>query len=147
MDFGHRKLTRCLYRFSQLISSTQPQPLRLASTSSRYAPIAFSGFLYIGVVVNLTLPLIDPCPCSPLLLHGRQVPRLLHHHHRLLPRTNRCHLRWLLDCALPTNRWKGPLDRRLLLPKKVDVPPALLCFLCRVSPLMHVTSVTINHES
>jgi len=48
------------------------------------------------------------------------VPWMLYHHHRLLPRTNRRHLRRLLDCSLPANRRQGPFDRGLLIPKKVD---------------------------
>jgi hypothetical protein len=68
----------------------------------------------------LTFAPPEPCPCSPIFLHGRQVPRLLHYHHRLLTRTNRRHLRWMLNCALPTNWWKGSSDRGMLFPKKVD---------------------------
>lgn len=46
----------------------------------------------------------DPRPCSSLILHGRQVPRLLHHHHRLLTRPDRRRLRRLLAGPLPAHR-------------------------------------------
>jgi hypothetical protein len=58
---------------------------------------------------------------------------LLHHHHSLLTRTNRSHLRWLLDCSLPTYRWKGQTDRGLLIPKKVDVSLATFLFVDRTT--------------
>merc|ERR1712093_693463 len=51
-----------------------------------------------------------------LLLHGRQVPRMLQHHHRLLPRPDRRPVRILLDRPLPANRREGSIDRGLLLP-------------------------------
>lgn len=62
----------------------------------------------------------DPRAPAPLLLHGRQVPRLLHHHHRLLARPDRRHLRRLLDRPLPAHRWQGPSDRGLLFPPQVN---------------------------
>jgi small subunit ribosomal protein S27e len=49
MDIEAQTLTWCcLNRFSQSISSTQPQPLRLANTSSRYASVTNPQALYIG---------------------------------------------------------------------------------------------------
>ena len=65
-------------------------------------------------------PSLEPCAPAPLLLHGRQVPRLLHHHHRLLARPDRRHLRRLLDRPLPAHRWQGPSDRGLLFPPEVN---------------------------
>ena len=56
---------------------------------------------------SLTSP-PDSRPRPTLILHGRQVPRLLYHHNRLLARTDRRHLRRLLTGALPANRWQGP---------------------------------------
>merc|ERR1712225_230076 len=47
-----------------------------------------------------------------LLLHGRQVPRMLQHHHRLLPRPDRRPVRILLDRPLPANRRDGSLSNR-----------------------------------
>ena len=65
-------------------------------------------------------PITDPRPRTPLLLHGRQVPRLLHHHDRLFARPNSRHLPRLLDCALPTNGRKGAFDRGMLVPAEVE---------------------------
>lgn len=62
----------------------------------------------------------DPCAYSSLLLHGRQVPRLLHHHHRLLPRPDRRHLRRLLHRPLPAHRRQGQTHRGLLFPEEVN---------------------------
>merc|ERR1712093_950428 len=92
--------------FSPSIFSTQLLPLRPASTSLR------------------TLS------CPKILLHGCQVPRLLHHHHRLLARTNRRHL------------------RRLLFPQKVD-PDLLRSILSvRFRPFGFVrSSHCVHHES
>lgn len=58
---------------------------------------------------------------APILLHGRQMPRLLHHHHRLLARPDRRHLRRLLDGALPADGRKGAVDGGMFVPEKVDV--------------------------
>ena len=44
--------------------------------------------------------MIDPRPRAPLLLHGRQVPRLLHHHDGLLARADGRDLRGVFDCAV-----------------------------------------------
>ena len=69
----------------------------------------------------LTCILIDACPRSPLLLHGRQVPRLLHNHHRLLARPNGSHLRWLLDGFMSTYWRQGAVDRGMQFPEEVEV--------------------------
>jgi len=70
----------------------------------------------------------DSCASPTILLHGRQVPWLLCHHNRLLARTDRRHLRRLLDSSVPAHWWQGQTHRGLLLPKKVDVS---FCFLRR----------------
>ena len=62
----------------------------------------------------------DPSTWSSLFLHGRQVPRLLHHHHRLLTRTNRRSLRRLLSGAMPAHWWQGKADRGLLIQEEVE---------------------------
>lgn len=69
--------------------------------------------------ILLTLYL-DACSRPPILLHGRQVPRLLHHHHRLLARTNRRRLRRVLTGPLPADRRQSKTHRGLLVPEKVD---------------------------
>lgn len=74
------------------------------------------------------------------------MPWLLHNHHRLLTCTNRCHLRRLLDRALPTHRWKGTPDRGLLLPKKVDSPNLLLSFLVSSMVYACLLRSVIKHE-
>jgi hypothetical protein len=104
MDIEALKLTVAIDRFSQLISSTQPQPLRLASTSSRYIPTATAAACIVEEAFLADVFSV-PCPRSSIILHGRQVPWLLHNHYRLLTCPNRCHLRRLLDSSLPTNRW------------------------------------------
>ena len=48
------------------------------------------------------------------------MPRLLHHHNRLLARPNRRHLRRLLDRALPTDGRQGATNGRVLVPAEVD---------------------------
>lgn len=40
-----------------------------------------------------------------LLLHGRKVPWMLQHHHRLFTRSNRRHLRIMPNRPVPANRW------------------------------------------
>jgi len=62
----------------------------------------------------------DSRPSSTILLHGRQVPRLLHNHYCFLARTDCRHLRRLLDCPMPAYWWQGQAHRGLLLPKEVD---------------------------
>ena len=79
----------------------------------------------LGVIAEFTRrrsPQPEPCGRSEsaqaqatravaqLVLHGRQVPRLLQHHRRLLTRPDRRPLRLVLDRALPTDRWQGPPD-------------------------------------
>jgi hypothetical protein len=61
----------------------------------------------------------DPSASASIILHGCQVPRLLHNHHRILPRSNGCHLRRLLDRPLPAHRWQSQTHRGLLIPKEV----------------------------
>jgi hypothetical protein len=68
----------------------------------------------------IILTQLDSRPCPPIILHGRQVPRLLHHHHRLLTRPDRRHLRRLLNGAMSTHRRQGSADGGLLIPKKVE---------------------------
>lgn len=122
MDFEGQLLTWCcLNRFSLLISSTQLLPLRRVDTSSRCDRFNILEVRRAsGEMEADSLPL-ELGARPKILLHGRQVPRLLHYYHCLLPRTNSRHLRRLLDGSVPTNWWKGSIDRRLLLPKKVDV--------------------------
>ena len=48
------------------------------------------------------------------------MPRLLHHHNRLLARPNRRHLWRLLDRAVPADGWKSAIDRGLLIQAEVD---------------------------
>lgn len=108
---------RWMNRFSRSTSSTRRLSRRLGSTSSRYA----FGTDYTDYRTSDTASVTDPCAYSPILLHGRQVPRLLHNHHRLLTRPDRRRLRRLLNGALPTHRWKGQIDRGMLVPEKVNV--------------------------
>ena len=54
-----------------------------------------------------------------IVLHGRQVPRLLYNHHRLLTRTNSRRMRRMLTGSLPTDWWQGKTHRGLLVPEKV----------------------------
>jgi hypothetical protein len=63
---------------------------------------------------------VDSRSRPTILLHGRQVPRLLHHHYRLLARPNRRRLRRLFTGALPTHWREGSAHRGLLFPEKVD---------------------------
>jgi hypothetical protein len=53
----------------------------------------------------LTSIATDPRARPPIFLHGREVPRMLHHHHRLLPRPDRRHLPGLHDRSVPAYRW------------------------------------------
>lgn len=64
---------------------------------------------------------IDTGARPTVLLHGRQVPRLLHHHHRLLARPDRRHLRRVLDGAVPAYGWKSTTDGGLFVPEKVKM--------------------------
>ena len=48
---------------------------------------------------------VDACARTPLLLHGRQMPRLFHDYDRLLTRTNCRHLWRMQYRAMPTDRW------------------------------------------
>jgi len=97
-------LTACLDRFSLSISSTPARLPRPASTSSRcvHKPRDYIHAVYI-VRTDMDM-VIGSCARPPLVLHGRQVPRLLHHHHRLLPRPDRCHLPRMHHRSLPADR-------------------------------------------
>ena len=138
----------CLNRFSPSIFSTQLLPLRPASTSLRYDTIETIEAGYVEEGWKADDYPAEPCPCPKILLHGCQVPRLLHHHHRLLARTNRRHLRRLLDRSLPTNRRKGTSHRGLLFLQKVD-PDLLQSILSvRFRPFGFVRSLhCVHHES
>merc|ERR1712141_485758 len=67
--------------------------------------------------------ILKTCSLTKLLLHGRQVPRMLQNHYSLLTRTDRCPLRQLLDCPLSADRWPGPTHRRMQLPKEAQLNP------------------------
>lgn len=54
---------------------------------------------------------LDPRPRPPLLLHGRKMPRLLHHHNRLLACPNSRDLRRLLDRAVSAHWWESEINR------------------------------------
>ena len=62
----------------------------------------------------------DSCSRSKVLLHGRQMSRLLHHHYSILPRSNCRRLCGLLDCSVSANRRESPTHRGMLVSKKVD---------------------------
>ena len=62
----------------------------------------------------------DPRTRPALLLHGRQVPRLLHHHDRLLARANRRRLRRVLAGAVPAYGRQGETNRGVLVSEEVD---------------------------
>lgn len=47
------------------------------------------------------------------------MPRLLHHHDRLLARPDRRHLRRLLDRAVPADGREGAIDGRVLVQAEV----------------------------
>ena len=56
----------------------------------------------------------DSRPRPPLILHGRQMPRLLHHHDRLLARTDRRRLWWVQHRAVSAYRWESAVDGGML---------------------------------
>ena len=62
----------------------------------------------------------DARPRAPLLLHGRQMPWLLHHHDRLLTRTNRRYLWRVQHRIMSTYRRQGAVDGGVLIPEKVE---------------------------
>jgi len=72
------------------------------------------------------MSLTDPRSRAAILLHGRQVPRLLHHHNRLQPRSDRRCLRRLLAGAVPAHWWQGETHRGLLVPEEVDYTPMMI---------------------
>ena len=47
------------------------------------------------------------------------MPRLLHHHNRLLARPNSRDLRWLLDRAVPAHWWESEINRGLFIQAEV----------------------------
>lgn len=123
--FDATVLTVLPNRFWQLTFSTRAPRLRPASTSSRYVTLAprnsaIRPFSISLPTADIFPPPADPGPRPPVFLHGRQVLRLLHHHDRLLPRPDRCHLPGMHDRSLPADWWKGPAYRGLLFPEKVD---------------------------
>ena len=67
-----------------------------------------------------TKRVLDPRTGPALLLHGRQMPRLLHHHNRLLARPDRRYLRRVLNRAVPADGWEGEVDRGVLVQAEVD---------------------------
>ena len=106
------------------VQSTQPSTLSPPSTPRRthysmISKLSLTLRLQSHRVLTFSIP-IDARPRSPLLLHGRQVPRLLHNHHRLLARPNRRHLWWLLNCSMPANRRQGSIDRGVQFQEEVE---------------------------
>jgi len=95
-----------------LISSTQRLRPRPADTSLRCITCAHRSFK--------TNHIPDPRARPSIILHGCQMPRLLQYNHRLLARSNSCHLRRLLDSSLPTYRRQSQTHRRMLIPEEVD---------------------------
>ena len=113
-------------RFSRSTSSTLRLRLRPVSTSSRYGDtyrrlLAHHNHQGPSTDFEFFFFFLDSCAYAPLFLHGRQVPRLLHHHHRLLARPDRRRLCRLLDRPLPAHRWQGQTHGGLLFPEKVNV--------------------------
>lgn len=96
----------CATTAGLLFATTKPASslYMISATSPRQQPSPTDDYpLDLVLFANVTIS-TDACPRSPLLLHGRQVPRLLHHHHRLLACPNCCHLWRLLDCPMSANR-------------------------------------------
>ena len=113
-------------RFSRSTSSTLRLRLRPVSTSSRDGDtyrrlLAHHNHQGPSTDFEFFFFFLDSCAYAPLFLHGRQVPRLLHHHHRLLARPDRRRLCRLLDRPLPAHRWQGQTHGGLLFPEKVNV--------------------------
>jgi hypothetical protein len=82
--------------------SPQPHP------SGRGPQAQAEGVFYMAQLMLPTTPLTlasDACTRPSFLLHGRQVPWMLHHHHRLLARPDGCCLRRLLSGPVPAYRW------------------------------------------
>ena len=126
-------LTKFLDRFSPLICSTPPRLLRPRSTSSRYVFYLVILLFYHSCHVSHGLCWVaganqiifflsnaDPCAQPPILLHGRQVPRLLHDHHRFLTRPDRRHLPGLHHGPVSADGRQGSINRGLLFPEKVE---------------------------
>jgi len=74
------------------------------------------------VSASYLLVMIDSRPRPAILLHGRQVPGMLHDHDRLLPCPNRGDLPGLHNGPVPTDRWPSTVNRGLLVPEKVRRP-------------------------
>ena len=49
------------------------------------------------------------------------MPRLFHNYHRFLARTDRCHLRWLLNSTMSTNGRQGKIDRGVQFQTEVEI--------------------------
>merc|ERR1711953_1091786 len=60
-------------------------------------------------------------PAPQLLLHGCQVPRMLQDHHSFQPRPDCRPVRRMLHRSLPTDRWKGEVNGRLLLQEEATL--------------------------
>merc|ERR1711997_528918 len=58
---------------------------------------------------------------SQLLLHGRQVPRMLQDHHCFQSCTNCCSVRWLLHSSLSAHWWPSKAHRRMLLQEEATL--------------------------
>merc|ERR1712110_712069 len=58
---------------------------------------------------------------SQLLLHGRQMPRLLQDHHRVQPRPDCRGVCWVFYSAVSANRWQGQADRGMLFPAQATL--------------------------
>jgi hypothetical protein len=115
MDANHFHLSpgSCRRPFESNTGSGSPE----TQTQSKLMSIArlfqtpFLQSIFSPFLFNLTvLPDIDTCARAPLILHGRQMPRLLYHHNRLLARADSCHLWRLLNCPMSTHRWQSPAD-------------------------------------
>lgn len=63
----------------------------------------------------------DTSTRAPILLHGRQVPRLLHHHNRFLTCPNCCHLWRMQYCAMSAHRRQSAIDGGLQLQEEVGM--------------------------
>ena len=64
-------------------------------------------------------------PAPQLLLHGRQVPRMLQDHHSFQPRPDCRPVRGMLHRSLPTDRWKGEVNGGLLLQEEATLDQGL----------------------
>lgn len=111
-------LVACL-AFQSTTSALATTPLHPSTHSSIHIPGLPLHLMHLSMPVPSTLPL---CPtradvCSPdtstrapLLLHGCQVPRLLHHHDRILTRPNCRHLWRMQHCAMSAHGRQSEID-------------------------------------